>query len=112
MHEFGRTFSGREHHTTFYAPQVHLASESKGLLVGDSADTQVAASIRTLAKADPAVESVQSPLILHFGPHEIPLNLEIIFRKGLSTVAEEGGANCTLPGDMASEAFLAAFVGA
>ena len=69
------------------AVAVLLAYENKGLLVGESADTQAVASIRALAEADPAVESVKPPLTMHLGPHEILLNLEIIFRKGLSAPA-------------------------
>jgi cation diffusion facilitator family transporter len=66
------------------AVAVLLASESKGLLVGESADARAVASIQTLAAADPAVERVAPPLTMHLGPHEILLNLEVTFRQALS----------------------------
>lgn len=64
------------------------------MLVGESAETQAVVSIRALAEADPAVESVKSPLIMHLGPHEILLNLEIIFRKGLSAAEVVAAVDC------------------
>lgn len=54
-----------------------LAYESKGLLLGESADTAVVSSIQQLTKADPAVEQVKRPLTMHFGPDEVLLNLDI-----------------------------------
>jgi cation diffusion facilitator family transporter len=69
------------------AVAVLLAYESKGLLVGESADRQAVASIRALAEADPAVACVQPPLTMHLGPHEVLLALQIIFRQGLSAAA-------------------------
>jgi divalent metal cation (Fe/Co/Zn/Cd) transporter len=63
---------------------VSLAYESKGLLVGESADTQSVASIRALAEANPAVERANPPLTMHLGPYEVLLNLEIKFRGELS----------------------------
>ena len=66
------------------AVAVLLAYESKGLLVGESADAQAVASIRALAAADPAVEWVATPLTMHLGPHEVLLNLEVTFRPELS----------------------------
>jgi len=64
-----------------------LAYESKGLLVGESVNPQVLADIRAVAEADLAVETVRSPLTMHFGPNEVLLNLDVQFRRGLS--AEE-----------------------
>ena len=69
------------------AVAVLLAYESKGLLVGESADRQAVASICALAEADPAVARVQPPLTMHLGPHEVLLNLEVSFRRGLSAAA-------------------------
>ena len=62
------------------AVAVLLAYESKGLLVGESADTQAVASIRALAEADPAVERASLPLTMHLGPYEVLLNIQIKFR--------------------------------
>lgn len=61
-----------------------LAWESKGLLIGESADPEVLASIRRLATADPAVESVEPPMSMQLGPHEILVNLGVRFRSTLS----------------------------
>ena len=63
---------------------VLLAYESRGLLLGESADTSTIKSIQRLAKADPAVERVRRPLTMHFGPNEVLLNLDIQFRQELS----------------------------
>lgn len=63
---------------------VLLAYESKGLLVGESANTRIVNNIRDLAKTDPAVKEVMRVLTLHFGQHEILLNLEIQFQQNLS----------------------------
>ena len=66
---------------------VILAYESRGLLVGESANKAIVASIRQIAVSDPAVEGVMRVLTMHLGPHEVLLNLEIQFHKNLS--AEE-----------------------
>jgi cation diffusion facilitator family transporter len=63
---------------------ILLAYESKGLLLGESAATEIVQSIYALAKDDPAVERVQRPLTMHFGPRAILLNLAVQFRQGLS----------------------------
>jgi cation diffusion facilitator family transporter len=63
---------------------ILLAYESRGLLLGESADTTIVTSIQKLAKADPAVEQVKYPLTMHFGPDEVLLNLDIQFCPELS----------------------------
>jgi cation diffusion facilitator family transporter len=63
---------------------VLLAYESKGLLIGEGANTDTVAAIRSLTLNDPAVEKVIRVLTLHFGPQEILLNLEIQFVEQLS----------------------------
>ena len=64
---------------------ILLAIESKGLLIGEGADPETVAHIRTLTLDDPAVKKVMRVLTLHFGPQEILLNLEIQFSDQLST---------------------------
>ncbi|HEY9675399.1 MAG TPA: cation diffusion facilitator family transporter [Waterburya sp.] len=66
---------------------VILAYESRGLLVGESANKAIVANIRQIAVSDPAVDGVMRILTMHLGPHEILLNIEIQFHKNLS--AEE-----------------------
>ncbi|OUL22659.1 cation transporter [Nostoc sp. RF31YmG] len=63
---------------------VILAHESKGLLVGESANTRTVNHIRAIANTDPAVQAVLRVLTMHLGPQEVLLNLEIQFRKHLS----------------------------
>ncbi len=63
---------------------VILAYESKGLLVGEAADPETVANVRSLATADPAVEGALRVLTLHFGPHEVLLNLELQFHRDLT----------------------------
>ncbi len=62
-----------------------LAYESKGLLVGESANRQIVNNIRAIAKTDPAVQAVMRLLTMQLGPHEVLLNLEIQFCKHLSS---------------------------
>ena len=62
-----------------------LASESKGLLIGEGANAETVASIKKITNDDSAVEKVIKVLTLHFGPQEILLNLEINFVDDLET---------------------------
>jgi len=61
-----------------------LAYESRGLLVGESADPRTVANIRKLVEGDAAVERVRPPMTMHFGPDQVLLTLDIQFRKELS----------------------------
>jgi cation diffusion facilitator family transporter len=63
------------------AVSVFLVYQSKGLLLGESADPKVLASIRAAARELPGVERVEAPLTMHFGPDEVLLNLELAFRR-------------------------------
>jgi len=65
---------------------IFLTYESKGLLVGETADLAIVHAIRHLAESDPAVQAVGYPYTLHFGPHEILLNLELHFQPALTAV--------------------------
>ncbi len=64
---------------------ILLASESKGLLIGEGADATTVTSVKEITNNDPAVEKVIKVLTLHFGPQEILLNLEIKFVDDLET---------------------------
>lgn len=59
---------------------VFLAYESKGLLIGEGADPEMAKSILDLALTDPAVQTAKPPLTMYFGPHEVFLALDINFK--------------------------------
>jgi divalent metal cation (Fe/Co/Zn/Cd) transporter len=63
---------------------VLLARESQGLLLGESAAAEIVQSIQRLAAGEPAVERIQPPLTMHFGPHDVLLNMVLHFRRGLS----------------------------
>ncbi|MGH7848276.1 MAG: cation diffusion facilitator family transporter [Candidatus Binatia bacterium] len=68
---------------------VFLAYESKGLLVGEGADPETLASIKAVAESDSAVEKVNRPLTMHFGPHTVLLSMDVQFRKGMSCMEIE-----------------------
>jgi cation diffusion facilitator family transporter len=63
---------------------VYLIFESKGLLIGESADPHVIRRIREIAEADVAVKEVRKALTMHFGPDTILLNMAIEFQPHLS----------------------------
>ena len=63
---------------------VVLARESKGLLVGESANPQTIANIRSLSKTEPGVQEVIRVLTMQLAPQEVLLNLEIQFSKKLT----------------------------
>jgi cation diffusion facilitator family transporter len=66
------------------AVAVLLARESRGLLLGESADPEVIDSIRALAAENPHVERAAEVLTMHFGPNNVLVNLSVLFRPGIS----------------------------
>lgn len=64
-----------------------LVYETRGLIIGEAADTLIVQSIATLAKADPAVARINQPLTMHLGPNQVLLNMHVEFRPPL-TLAE------------------------
>lgn len=66
-----------------------LAYESKSLLVGEGADPRTLDSVRALAEADPAVEKIERPLTMHFGPDTVLLTLNVRFRSDVSAAEAE-----------------------
>ena len=60
-----------------------LATESKGLLVGESAHPEMVESILALVEEDEAVRHAGKARTMHLGPHEVLLNLEVEFAEGL-----------------------------
>ncbi|MEH2281720.1 MAG: cation diffusion facilitator family transporter [Nostoc sp.] len=63
---------------------VVLARESKGLLLGESANPQTITNIRSLSKTEPGVQEVIRVLTMQLAPQEVLLNLEIQFSKNLT----------------------------
>jgi cation diffusion facilitator family transporter len=66
---------------------LFLASETRGLLVGESASASTVDAIEEIIRQDAGIVSVKRPMTMHFGPNEILLNLAVDFRHGL-TAAE------------------------
>jgi cation diffusion facilitator family transporter len=54
-----------------------LAFETKGLLIGESANREVVAEIRRLAEGYPEVEKVNEVLTMHMGPEYILANISV-----------------------------------
>lgn len=59
---------------------LFLAVETKGLLLGERAAPEVVKDICAIVREDGSVTLVNPPLTMHFGPHQILLNLEVEFR--------------------------------
>lgn len=64
-----------------------LAIETKGLLIGESAEPRVVDGIRAYLTPDKRVLAVNEILTMHMGPNEILLNVSLDFIDGIS--AEE-----------------------
>jgi cation diffusion facilitator family transporter len=58
---------------------VWLAYETKGLLIGESANRSVVEGIRSLVSAQTSVEHVNEVLTMHMGPDFILVNLSVDF---------------------------------
>jgi divalent metal cation (Fe/Co/Zn/Cd) transporter len=56
-----------------------LAVETKGLLIGESADPEIVSSIKALADEFKEVEYINEVLTMHMGPNYILVNLSIDF---------------------------------
>ncbi|NDV98650.1 cation diffusion facilitator family transporter [Salipiger sp. PrR002] len=61
-----------------------LVSETRSLIMGESADSEVTRSVRNIALEEPAISEVSSLLTMHFGPKQVLLNMEARFRTDLS----------------------------
>ncbi len=62
---------------------VWLAYETKGLLIGESANRQVVDGIRHLARDLPEIERVNEVLTMHMGPDFVLANVSAKFSQGL-----------------------------
>jgi cation diffusion facilitator family transporter len=69
---------------------IWLAVETKGLLIGESANRQVVDGIRALALEVPAIEKVHEVLTMHMGPEFILVNVSVKFRAGTRAEDIEG----------------------
>lgn len=65
------------------ATAIWLAYETKGLLIGESANRQVVHDIRDLASANPRILHVNEVLTMHMGPDFILVNVSVDFADGV-----------------------------
>jgi len=72
-----------------------LAYESKGLLIGESADRQVVEGIRAIVAEERRVRRAIDVLTMHMGPDDVLLNLSVEFADQL-TAPEVEDTVCTL----------------
>ncbi|MEM8639590.1 MAG: cation diffusion facilitator family transporter [Cyanobacteria bacterium P01_G01_bin.54] len=63
---------------------IALVAETKGLLIGESAAPALRESIRVIVQADDAVAQMEPPIMLHLGPQDILLAMNIEFQDALS----------------------------
>jgi len=61
-----------------------LASETKGLLLGEGADAAMIEDIRGRVQSDPAVERATEILTMYMGPYEVLVNLGVSFRPSIT----------------------------
>jgi cation diffusion facilitator family transporter len=59
---------------------VWLAYETKGLLIGESANKQVVQGVRNIIRANEFVEHVNEVLTMHMGPDFVLANISVDFR--------------------------------
>jgi len=61
-----------------------LAYETKGLLIGESADQRIVEGIRKIVSSDEAIDRVNETLTMHMGPEYILVNISVDFRESLN----------------------------
>lgn len=71
------------------ATAIWLASETKGLLIGESANPDVVERIRRLAHDTPEILHVNEVLTMHMGPEYILVNLSVDFVDSATAVEIE-----------------------
>ena len=68
---------------------IWLAYETKGLLIGESANLRVVKEIREIVGSFPQVEHVNEVLTMHMGPNFILANLSVDFKDTLTATELE-----------------------
>lgn len=61
-----------------------LAYETKGLLIGESADSKIISGIRSIATGHEGIEKINEALTIHMGPNYILLTLSVDFKESLT----------------------------
>lgn len=67
-----------------------LAYECKGLLTGEAASPATVAEIERIVTAEPGINRMNELLTMHFGPHDVLLNISLDFADRLSSAEVEG----------------------
>jgi divalent metal cation (Fe/Co/Zn/Cd) transporter len=62
---------------------IVLATETRHLLIGESAKSSVQEAVRQIAVQDEAVTDVVRLLTMHLGPEDLLVNLDVRFRRDL-----------------------------
>jgi cation diffusion facilitator family transporter len=68
---------------------IWLAYETKGLLIGESANTRIVEGIRALVQGSDGVEQLNEVLTMHMGPDFILVNLSVDFHDDIAAGALE-----------------------
>ena len=63
---------------------IWLAYETKGLLIGESANRDVVNGIKMILQASPVIDQVNEVLTMHMGPDFILANLSVDFKNSIS----------------------------
>jgi divalent metal cation (Fe/Co/Zn/Cd) transporter len=71
------------------AVAVFLAWETKGLLIGESASTEVQERIRAIVQGHAGIARLNELITMHMGPENILVNLSVDFAEELSSSAVE-----------------------
>ncbi len=61
-----------------------LAYETKGLLIGESASSEIVKEIKSILNGFDSIEHVNEVLTMHMGPHYILVNLSVDFKDSVS----------------------------
>ena len=62
-----------------------LARESKGLLIGEGAEPELLARLRSSVESDPDVKAVGAIRTMYLGPDDLLVNVDVAFRRTLRT---------------------------
>ena len=65
---------------------VFLVARTKGLLVGTGVDAETLANLERIARAQPQVCEIRTPLTMYLGPNDVVLALDVDFADDLSSV--------------------------
>jgi divalent metal cation (Fe/Co/Zn/Cd) transporter len=72
---------------------IFLAIETKSLLIGEAAGSQLVNGVISLAMREDFVKSVNEARTLHFGPEDVLLNLSVDVRDNTTGAAIESGVS-------------------